>query len=357
MKIGFNITPLNSGHRLRGIGYYSSNLLEYLKKEKNLEIVEFTNLSDIKNVELVHYPWFDFYFHTLPIKKKFRSVITIHDTIPIIFPSQFPVGVKGKINFILQKLALKNINAIITDSEISKKDIIKCLGIDSHKIFPILLAAEKNFQPISDTKLIQAKMKFKLPDAYLLYVGDANWNKNLHFLIKGFARLIKKKQLMDLKLILVGEVFLKNVDNIDHPELKGLKTVNNLIKQLDLMDKVIRPGKLQKEDLVAFYNLATVYVQPSLYEGFGLPVLEALSCGTPVISSNAGSLPEVGGDAAVYFNPDNLSQFVNVAEEILLSKSIQKKLSYLALKQASKFSWKKTAEQTKEVYHRVISNE
>ena len=291
MKIAINSQPLKSGHRDRGIGYYTENLINHLKKDKEIELIEFTNIYEVKNVDLVHYPWFDFYFHTLPIKKNFKTVITIHDTIPLIFPSYNPSGIKGKVNFILQKIALKRTDAIISDSLSSKKDIIKYLKIEDSKISPIYLAVEEDFKPLNETKLIHAKRKFKLPDEFLLYVGDANWTKNLPFLIKGFARLIEKERFTGIKLILVGRVFLKNVENIDHQELKSLKEVSHLINQLNLSDKIIKTGFLDKEDLIAFYNLATVYIQPSLYEGFGLPVLQALSCGTPVVSSNAGSLP------------------------------------------------------------------
>lgn len=358
MKIGINILPLKTGHKLRGIGYYTNNLLNFLKKDPNMEILEFTKLSEVKNVELIHYPWFDFYFHTLPINKKFKTLVTIHDTIPLIFPLHHPAGIKGMINFQLQKLALRNINHIITDSNISRLDIIKYLGVSESKITSIPLAADDDFTPVlNDTKLLRVKRKYKLPDKFLLYVGDANWTKNLPFLIKGFSILRQNPKLSGLRLVLVGDVFLKNVENIDHPELNSLKTVNKLIRELNLNDQIIRSGNLKKEDLVNFYNLATIYIQPSFYEGFGLPVLEALACGTPVVCSNGGSLPEVGGKAVIYFEPDNLGKFIKICEEVVLNKSLQKKLSDLALQQAVNFSWKKVASQTKQVYSRVINNE
>lgn len=356
MKIGINTKPLYTGHKLRGIGYYTHNLVRSLRENQDLEIVEFTKLSELGNVDLVHYPWFDFYFHTLPIRKKFKTVVTIHDSIPLLFPSHYPVGYRGKINFFLQKLALKYVNAIITDSDISKKDIVRFFKIEESKVFSIPIAADEDFRLLSDTKLIHTKIKFRLPDQFLLYVGDANWTKNLPFLVKGFSQLIQKQELKNLGLVLVGDVFLKNVDDINHPELESLKKVNRLIKELGLSNKIIRPGNLIKEDLIAFYNLANAYVQPSIYEGFGLPMLEAFACGTPVISSDGGSLPEVGGSAAVYFSPDNLSQFIHISEDTLLNKSLQKKLSNLGLKRTLNFSWEKVAKQTKQVYSQIIEN-
>ena len=356
IKIAVNIKPLNSAHKDRGIGHYTSHLVEYLKKDESLEIKEFMDIDEIKDANLVHYPWFDFYFHTLPLRRKIKTVVTIHDVIPLIYSVHYPAGFKGRINFYLQKLALRSVEAIITDSYSSKKDIIKYLKIKDELIHPILLAADENFKILPDSRLLNVKRKLNLPDQFLLYVGDANWVKNLPFLIEGFSRLKKNQLLSDLKLILVGGVFLKKLDNIDHPELVSIKKVNSMIRDLKLDEDILRPGKIDEYDLVALYNLTTLYVQPSFYEGFGLPVLEALSCGTPVLCSDRGSLKEVGGDAVVYFDPQNINQFVRLMEEILTSRSLQKKLSDLALKQASNFSWKKVTKNTKDVYLEVLND-
>ena|SRR3989344_6133025 len=353
MKIAINTSPLNSGHKNRGIGQYTANLLEFFKKDQSLEVVEFQDISKVENVDLVHYPWFDFYFHTLPIKKKFPTIITIHDVIPLIFKNHHPAGIKGRLNFILQNLALKSCKAYITDSQASKRDVSKYLKISDNKISSIPLAAEEDFRSLSDTKLLYVKRKFNLPDQFLLYVGDANWVKNLPFLIEGFKKIRSNND--KLYLCLVGAVFLKNVEDFNHPELQSLKIVNKLIKEYKLEDRVIRPGRLEKQDLIAFYNLATLYIQPSFYEGFGLPVLEAQASGCPVICSEGGSLKEVGGEAAVYFNPTNLNQFISIINEVLPNKSLREKLSNMGLKHAQQFSWQKMAEETKEVYQRILS--
>lgn len=354
MKVGINIRPLTSGHKLRGIGYYTESLLKSLEKNEDINIVRFTNLAELRDVDLIHYPWFDFYFHSLPITKKMPRVVTIHDVIPLIFKDRYPTGLKGKLNFILQKVALKGTDNIITDSIASKMDICKFLHIKEDKISVVPLAVHEDFKILGGTKLIIIKREYNLPDEFLLYVGDVNWTKNVPFLIKGFYKITRDSALSGVKLVLVGGPFLKKVDNIDHSELEPLKKVNKLIEELNLESKIIRVGDIDKDQLVAFYNLATLYIQPSLYEGFGLPVLEALSCGTPVVSSNRGSLPEVGGDAVVYFDPENLDQFTKITSEILQNKSLQNKLSKLAIKRSEKFSWKKVAEQTMNVYQKVL---
>ncbi|MCL4416694.1 MAG: glycosyltransferase family 4 protein [Actinobacteria bacterium] len=217
------------------------------------------------------------------------------------------------------------------------------------------MAADKKFKFLNhDANLLRIKRRYRLPDQFLLYVGDANWVKNLPFLIEGFKQLIQSVSFANLKLVLVGGVFLKNVENINHPELESLKLVNQLIKQYGLDKNIFRPGQIDDMELIAFYNLATAYVQPSIYEGFGLPILQALACGTPVISSNKASLVEVGGESVLYFDPTDLEQFKSVAGKLLKDKSLQGKLSGLGLKQATKFSWKKVAEDTELVYLKAV---
>lgn len=356
MKIAINIYPLKSAHKDRGIGFYTSNLIENLKKDPQIKLQEFINISEIKDADIVHYPWFDFFFHTLPIRKKFKTIVTVHDVIPLLFPEHYPTGFRGKYNFFLQKLALKNCKSIITDSSLSKKGISRYLNISEDRISVVYLAANEKFRLQKEQDLIRMKRKYKLADRFLLYVGDANWVKNLPFLVRSFNKFSKIEEFKDVNLILVGGVFLKRVENIEHPELKDLKEVNKLITELHLEERIKRVGDLNIDELVSFYNLATIYIQPSLYEGFGLPLLEAFSCGTPVISSYGGSLSEIGGNAAVYFDPQKENQLISMLRDVLQSKSLQKKLSDLGLKKAEKFSWKKVSEETKQVYVKVIKN-
>lgn len=358
MKVAINSLPLRNAHRHRGIGYYTKYLLEGLKQDSSVKVIEFTSPSEIGNAEVVHYPWFDLFFHTLPIKKRLPTIVTIHDVIPLVFPEQYPLGLLGKINFILQKIALRSCKYIITDSESSKRDIVKHLKPRDKKIAVIPLAADQKFKVLTNSvNLLRIKSKYQLPDRFLLYVGDANWIKNIPFLIEGFRQLLKLSGFADIKLVLAGGIFLKDVQDIDHPELTSLKFVNELIKYYGLNKNIIRSGQIEDEELVAFYNLATVYIQPSLYEGFGLPILQAFASGTPVVSSDQGSLREVGGQSAVYFDPTNIKQFVSIVQELLQDRSKLNKLSESGLKQAAKFSWKKVVAETKLVYLKAIKNE
>lgn len=354
MKVAFNIIPLKTGHKTRGIGYYARNLLDNLKKREDIQIQEFESLSQVKDADIIHYPWFDLFFKTLPIVKKFPTTVTIPDVIPLLFPDEYPVGVKGRINFQIQKLSLRGCREIITISNSSKKDIKRILGIKEEKINVIYLAVESQFRVLPEAQLLRVKRKFDLPDKFLLYVGDANNTKNLPFLIEGYRKM-KDSGFTDLKLVLIGGVFLKKLEYTDHPELKSLRIILKMIRDYDLEDDVIRPDQIETEDLVSFYNLSSVYIQPSLYEGFGLPILEAMSCGTPVLCSNTPALQEVGGSAAIYFDPKNLDQFIGLLTEILQSRSLQDKLSKLGLNRARNFSWERTADETVKGYEKIIT--
>lgn len=354
MKIGFCTRPLYTGHKYRGIGYYTKNLLENLKKSKEIEVTEFSDLNFPDNVDIVHYPWFDFFFRSLPIIKSKPTIVTVHDTIPLIYPAAFPAGLRGKINFLIQKYSLNSAAAIITDSFAAKGDIVKYLNINEQKIKVIHLAPADNFRILSASDKLRIKRKFHLPEQFLLYVGDVNYSKNVPFLIEGFSQIKKKDQFLDLKLVLVGQAFLKEVEGIDHPELRSLKKVNELIKEFHLSNEIIKIGSLETEDLVGFYNLATVYIQPSLYEGFGLPVLEAFKSSCPVICSNLSSLPEITSEAAVMFSPRNLAEFVKLVTDVLLDRSFRDKLSKLGLAQVEKFSWQKTTRETINVYSEIL---
>lgn len=354
MKIGINITPLITEHKDRGIGRYTKNLMEYIQKNTNVEVLKFTDINTLDDVDLVHYPWFDLYFHTLPIFKKYPTIITVHDVIPLIFPKHYPAGIKGNFNLVLQKIALKKSDFIITDSEASRKDINKYLRVGPQKIATILLASGREFGKSARDREMEVKKKYNLQDNFLLYVGDCNYIKNVPFLIEGFNKLIQKNTFSSIKLVLAGEIFLKPQKELIHAELDSVKNVNKLIDKYSLHQKVIRVGNVKDEELEALYKLAAVYIQPSLYEGFGLPVLEALAAGTPVVSSNAGSLPEVGGGAAVYFNPVDLEDFLSKLEKVMMDTRLRTQMIEKGIDQALNFSWEKVAKQTIEVYEKVL---
>jgi len=347
MKVAIDVSPLKSGHQFRGIGSYTRNLVQALRE---LPVADFQVelIADKKiprEADLIHYPYFDFYFASLPLIKRRKTVVTIHDTIPLVFPKHYPPGIRGKLNFQRQKLALRTTRAVICDSKNSKKDIFNYLKYPKEKIFVVYLAASKKFKPITDRRLLMAvKRKYRLPNRFILYVGDVNYNKNILGLVKACKKI-------KVPLVIVGKQAVSKDFDRFHIENQPL---SQLIKLYGKDHEVLRLGFVPDEDLAAVYNLATVYCQPSFYEGFGLPVLEAMACGTPVVASRKSSLPEIAGQAAVMVDPYDLNDLANGLTVAIEDENLREDLIRRGLKQAQKFSWEKTAYETYQVYQKVV---
>lgn len=350
MKVAIDVSPLSSGHKVRGVGFY----LTYLKKAllefyPENEYYFFEARDTIKNsVDLVHYPYFDPFFLTLPLIKKYKTVVTVHDLTPIVFPKHFPAGVKGNIKWQVQRANLKNVDGILTDSTASKKDIEHITGIKQNKISVAYLAADSEFHKIKneDSQLKHIRNKYKLPEEFILYVGDATWNKNL-------PRLLDAVKKIDIPIVMVGKALTN--PNIDKNNVwnKDLVLVQNKAKE---DNRIHLLGFVPTEDLVVLYNLATVFVYPSVYEGFGLPILEAMQSGCPVIISHESCMPEVGGDATEYFDGYNIESLIDTLKKVVNSKELRHTMSLKGIEQAKKFSWEKTADQTVRAYETALKN-
>ncbi len=341
MKIAIDASPLNSGHSVRGIGSYTQKLIENLKTVPQIELIPFAT-GHIPSADVTHYPYFDLFFHTLPVAKKQKRVVTIHDVIPLVFPDRSPLGVRGYINLFFQKRALKNTDFIICDSKTSKNDIADKLSIPKEKIGVIYLAASESFKKIDAIKRLKSvREKFKLPQNFALYVGDVNWNKNLE-------NLINSIKISKISLVMVGAAIVDN-------KVPQTQALERLIKRLNLEGKIVRTGFVAEDDLVSIYNLAGVTVLPSFYEGFGLPILESMACGTPVVCSNNSSISEIAGRLAIFCDPQDPA---DIAQKTLsafhLSKEQKETLSRKLIAHAATFSWQKTAHQTVGVYQKVL---
>lgn len=351
MKIAIDITPLEKErvlwHRVRGTGFYIENLkkaLECYFTENQYNF--FTRGEKLpKDLDLVHYPYFEPFFLTLPIRKPAKAVITIHDLIPLVFREHFPVGIKGRLKWEIQRFSLKSVDAIITDSESSKKDIIRLTGVKNTKIHVVFLAPASEFRQINDTLLLRSiREKYNLPDKFALYVGDVTWNKNL-------PRLIEAIKSVDIPLVMVGKALISEDFDKSNPWNSDLVKVQEIVKD---SSQIIRLGFIPTGDLVAIYNLATVFVMPSLYEGFGLPVLEAMACGVPIVVAKTSSLPEIAGQAALWVDPYNTESITDGIKEVLKNKAIRDELIKKGFSQVKKFSWQKTMEKTVMVYENVF---
>lgn len=319
----------------RGVGFYAENLAKGLEKLSDITLTD-------ANPDLIHYPFFDLFYHTLPIKKTKPTIVTIHDVTPLVMSSRYPKGIRGSLNLVRQWLALQSVSAIITDSENSKTDIEKYLFVPKEKIFVTPLAIDPMYgKEISEEKLKEVKKRLNIPDKFILTVaGGPNPNKNLPSLAEVTDRL-------DIPLVIVGKGMLQEVREPVHPELIDMV-------RLKVYKHLILPGFVSNDDLNALYHLATLYVQPSLYEGFGLPLLEAMTTGCLVASSNSSSLPEIYHEGAITFNPRKLTSMEKAIKKALaLSPKAKQNQIELAKNKAATFSWPKTAKATLEVYKQV----
>ncbi len=347
MKVAIDISPLESGHKVRGIGFY----IEYLKRALTKYFPEndyffFTKEKTFPtDIDLFHYPYFEPFFLTLPIIKKYKRVVTVHDLTPLLYPQHFPAGIKGKIRWKIQKQSLRKSDGLITDSCTSQRDIARILKIKKKQISVAYLAAVEEFRQLENGKWRQQIIdKFQIPEKFVLYVGDVTWNKNLPMLIEAIKEV-------NLTLVMVGKALTER--NFD----KTNPWNNDLIKAQKMIEgdkRFIRLGFISTQDLLELYNAATVFVFPSIYEGFGLPILEAMQSGCPVVMAKVGALKEIGGDAAYYVNPFNINSIAQGIEKVFFTKKLQEKLSKKGIEQAKKFSWQKTAEQTIEAYKKVL---
>lgn len=348
LKIFVDAKPLKTGHAVRGVGTYTRNLELELRKRKDIRLV-----GQREHADTVHYPYFDLFFNTLKPARDKPTVVTIYDVIPLIYPKHYPPGIRGKLNFLKQKRALRSVDAVTTISETSKKDIVRFLDVPQEKVHVIHLAPAKAFRkleigragtPLHGGVQLEITKRYDLPRRFVLYVGDVNYNKNLSAL----AAACKK---IDTPLVVIGKQATE--ENIDwsHPENKQFR---EFIEEYRGDPLVRRIGFVPEEDLVKIYNLATVYCQPSFYEGFGLPVLEAMACGTPVVAAKTQALVEIAEGRAIFANPKVTSDIASGLVSVLENSELQRELGRKGLERVKRFSWTKTADETIQVYQKVV---
>lgn len=274
-----------------------------------------------------------------------RSVVVVHDLIPWLFPDL----VLSKDSFIrwrqrvyleMQRQALRrSAKKILTVSESSRRDLTQFLGIKPELITVTYEGIETFFKPVPDQAYTdQVLRKYDLPKEFIFYLGGLDERKNLLRLVRAFAKIAETQR-----------VFLVIAGRTDSPDLEGRNSFRDLkaeIEELGVSDLIVFPGFIEDEDLPAIYSRARIFVYPSCYEGFGLPPLEAMACGAPVIASNVASLPEVCGDAALLFDPQRTDDLVAVLNLMLENDGLREKYRRLGFEQAKKFSWEETARKT-----------
>ena len=374
MKVGIIADRLNRPRT--GIGNYIYNLIkEFAKTNENRGKVYlinyektniFPNLNEIivenplKNITKKSYYFWHLYLQFKLNKENFKfdiihspenaalfiklkhqkKIITVYDITPYLFPESFTPITLLRYKLLFPK-TLKTADKIITDSNSTKRDLINYFNVPAEKIKVILLAADEKFKPLNHEEVNEVKQRYKLEFSFILYVGTLEQRKNIPTLIKAFYKL--KKDETKQKLVIAGGKGWK------------YKEIFETIDKLNLQKDVIFTGYVLDEDLPALYNAADLFVYPSLYEGFGLPPLEAMACGTPVITSNTSSLPEVVGDAGIMVDPYDVDGLADAMYKVLGNDGLREDMIKRGLERAKIFSWEKAAKETMKVYEEVYN--
>jgi glycosyltransferase involved in cell wall biosynthesis len=292
-----------------------------------------------EGIELLHSP-----HYTRPFFLSCASVVTFHDMTFFLYP-QLHVRPKRIFFPLAMRMSARRAEALIAASENTRKDAIRLLGIPQDKIFTIPLGVSKEFRPIADPALLEAcRQKYRLPQEFILYVGAIEPRKNLPLLMKAYAMLRDRDENAPV-VVLVGRLGWMYDEVYQQIELLGLK------------DRVLFTGYIPNEDLPIVYNLARFFVYPSAYEGFGFPPLEAMACGTPVITTAISSMPEYIGEAGLLISPGDEQALLEAMDTLLHDEKLRIHLSEKGRKQAAGFSWNDTAQKTLEVYRRVGGRE
>lgn len=277
--------------------------------------------------------------HVLPLVHPRRSVVTIHDLGYLYYPQAYTSWARWYLRWSTSYNARAAAH-IIADSEASKRDLLQHCQTPSDKITVIYPGHDPSFAPVRDqAHLAEVCARYGLPATYVLYVGTLQPRKNLMGLLNAIAALIEQGR--DVHLVIAGKKGWLYEPLFAH------------VQQLGLEERVHFIGYVPQEDLPALLSEARVFVLPSFYEGFGLPVLEAMACGTPVVCSNASSLPEVAGDAAILVNPHDIAELAQALGRILDDDELHHQLVQQGLCQVRHFSWEKCAQQTLQVLEDV----
>lgn len=285
--------------------------------------------------DLLHVPHFN-----VPVLTPKKLVVTVHDLIYLRQPESIRSGLGRAYALWMFEMLRRKASAIIAVSQNTKEDLLQRFpAISSEKIFVIPEAAGDRFKKIVDPVLLSGvRQKYSLREPYVLFVGSLKPHKNLARLIEAMSS-VRQEQKIPHELVVVGRADPK------YPTMDTLIRRSPFVKYL---------GELPDPEVAALYSMADLFVLPSLYEGFGLPVLEAMACGAPVLASNRTSLPEVVGDAGKTFDPVCVDALSELLYNILKNRDLREVMSKKGLERSRLFSWKKTASETLEVYRQVL---
>ena len=293
----------------------------------------------IGNVDVLHST-----AYTMPAVNSAKMVVTVHDTSCLVYP-EFHTEANNK--FVVRNLHLagRRADMILADSKNTKREIMRFLHVPEERIEVVHLAASDVFDETqSDADIRGVRAKYRIDKQYILTVGSIEPRKNLARTLVAFKALIDLG-LYDYQLVIVGGKGWKN------------DTLERVVSQLNIADRLIFTGYVVEEDMPLLYQGAEFFVYPSIYEGFGLPVLEAMASGIPVVTSNSSSLPEVAGEAAILVDPTDTHAIFDAMKGLGGNASLRAEMANKGKSQAKTFSWERTARKTLQVYQRVLSQD
>jgi glycosyltransferase involved in cell wall biosynthesis len=304
------------------------------------------NIKDIKTADIFHSP-----FLAVPrqinLEKRMNKFITINDLTPFIYPEYYPSATVEHMRIIFSSIQPDTFVTCISES--TKQDFLRHMPwFDPAMVSVVYLAAADHFQYCKNSYLIQQiRQRYGIPSEsnYFLALSTLQPHKNFERTVHSFIRLMREEHIKDLHLVIAGSA------GWNHQRIN--KEIENSGK---LADRIILTGFVPDEDLAPLYSGAIAFLYPSLYEGFGLPPLEAMQCGTPVITSNNSSLPEVVGDAALMVDPKDTEALCQAMLDIYKNEALRTKLSQASLERAKMFNWEKTTGQYIESYKRALNN-
>ena len=272
--------------------------------------------------------------HVLPLIHPRRSVVTVHDLGYLAYPEAHNPGDRRYLDWSTRWNA-RRAKIVIADSAATRADLIRAYGVDERKIRVIYLGRDETLVPVREAHLLaEVQARYGIAVHYLLYVGTLQPRKNLARVIEAFARVAAAPAFSGLQLVLAGKKGWLYDDLFAQVERMGLA------------GRVLFPGYVDDADLPALLSGALAFVFPSLYEGFGIPVLEAGACGVPVITSNTSSLPEVAGDAALLVDPHDVDAIAEAMNRLVTDEALRTELSRRGLANVQRFSWEKCARET-----------
>lgn len=281
-------------------------------------------------------------YYMMPFRPGVPAILTVHDLIPMLFPERSSLQARHGFPIML-RLALRACVHVIAVSACTRKDLLREFQLSEETASVVTEAPDPRLHPQSASRVEELRHRLRLPGRYVLYVGSNKPHKNLERLLRAWGRIREQPGVRDWHLVMAGRTDER------YPE------VDRALAKLGPAGRATHLGPIEEDDLAALYTGAGLFVYPSVYEGFGLPVIEAMACGVPVACSGVSSLPEVAGSAARLFEPTDEGAIGAAMLELLSKEDERRRMAKASIQQASLFSWQEAARQTLAIYRLAAS--